>query len=126
MVNPDGLTYDLGGSPYRSWRKNRQPTPGSESVGTGNETFRALSVPERSELIVRAFAPRGEFDAFAAGFFRHVNGHFFDWLVFLAVYFFDDDAGLADLQFVTFAAHSFDQNSQVQFTATSYFPTTLD
>ncbi|HKA64271.1 MAG TPA: TIGR02302 family protein [Methyloceanibacter sp.] len=33
---------------------------GSEPVGTGNETFRALSVPERSELIVRAFGPRGE------------------------------------------------------------------
>jgi uncharacterized protein (TIGR02302 family) len=33
---------------------------GSETVGTGNETLRALSVPERSELIVRAFAPRGE------------------------------------------------------------------
>ncbi len=29
MVNPDGLAYDLGGSPYRSWRKNRQPSPGS-------------------------------------------------------------------------------------------------
>jgi carboxypeptidase T len=34
MVNPDGLAYDLGGSPYRSWRKNRQPTPGSRAVGT--------------------------------------------------------------------------------------------
>ncbi len=33
---------------------------GSEPIGAGNETFRALSVPERSELIVRAFAPRGE------------------------------------------------------------------
>ena len=33
---------------------------GSETVGAGAETFRALSVPERSELIVRAFAPRGE------------------------------------------------------------------
>jgi uncharacterized protein (TIGR02302 family) len=33
---------------------------GSEPVGSGNESFRALSVPERSELIVRAFAPRGE------------------------------------------------------------------
>ncbi len=29
MANPDGLQYDLTGSPYRSWRKNRQPTPGS-------------------------------------------------------------------------------------------------
>jgi uncharacterized protein (TIGR02302 family) len=33
---------------------------GSEPVGAGNETFRALSVPERSELIVRAYAPHGE------------------------------------------------------------------
>jgi uncharacterized protein (TIGR02302 family) len=33
---------------------------GSEAVGAGNETFRALSVPERSELIVRAYAPHGE------------------------------------------------------------------
>ena len=34
MVNPDGLQYDLTGSPYRSWRRNRQPTPGSRRVGT--------------------------------------------------------------------------------------------
>lgn len=34
MVNPDGLAYDLTGSPYRSWRKNRQPTPGTSKVGT--------------------------------------------------------------------------------------------
>lgn len=33
---------------------------GSEPVGAGTETFRALSVPERSELIVRAYAPHGE------------------------------------------------------------------
>ena len=31
MVNPDGLQYDLGGNPYRAWRKNRQPTPGSSA-----------------------------------------------------------------------------------------------
>ncbi len=34
MVDPDGLEYDLGGHPYRSWRKNRQPNPGSSAVGT--------------------------------------------------------------------------------------------
>ena len=34
MVNPDGLEYDLGGHPYRSWRKSRQPNPGSSSIGT--------------------------------------------------------------------------------------------
>jgi uncharacterized protein (TIGR02302 family) len=33
---------------------------GSEPVGAGSETFRALSVPERSELIVRAYSPQGE------------------------------------------------------------------
>ncbi len=33
---------------------------GNETVGTGAETFRALSVPERSELVVRAHAPQGE------------------------------------------------------------------
>jgi carboxypeptidase T len=33
-VNPDGAEYDLTGSPYRSWRKNRQPNPGSSYVGT--------------------------------------------------------------------------------------------
>ncbi len=33
-LNPDGWAYDLGGSPYRGWRKNRQPTPGSSAIGT--------------------------------------------------------------------------------------------
>ncbi len=33
-VNPDGAEYDLTGSPYRAWRKNRQPNPGSTSIGT--------------------------------------------------------------------------------------------
>ncbi len=33
---------------------------GSETIGAGAETFRALSVPERSELVVRAHAPQGE------------------------------------------------------------------
>ena len=34
MVDPDGGQYDLTGSPYRGWRKNRQPTPGSSAIGT--------------------------------------------------------------------------------------------
>ena len=33
---------------------------GSEPVGAGAESFRALSVPERSQLIVRTHAPQGE------------------------------------------------------------------
>jgi hypothetical protein len=34
MVNPDGGEYDLTGSPYRGWRKNRQPNSGTTAVGT--------------------------------------------------------------------------------------------
>ena len=34
MVNPDGGEYDITGSPYRGWRKNRQPNAGSSYVGT--------------------------------------------------------------------------------------------
>lgn len=34
-INPDGATYDIAGTGgYRNWRKNRQPTPGSSSIGT--------------------------------------------------------------------------------------------
>jgi hypothetical protein len=33
-MNPDGATYDIKGGTYHHWRKNRQPTSGSTSVGT--------------------------------------------------------------------------------------------
>ncbi len=33
-VNPDGHVYDTAGFPNRLWRRNRQPTPGSSSIGT--------------------------------------------------------------------------------------------
>jgi len=33
-LNPDGGEYDIATGSYRSWRKNRQPTPGSSAVGT--------------------------------------------------------------------------------------------
>ncbi len=34
MLDPDGAQFDLTGDPYRGWRKNRQPNPGSTHVGT--------------------------------------------------------------------------------------------
>jgi hypothetical protein len=34
QVNPDGATHDIAGGEFHYWRKNRQPTPGSSSVGT--------------------------------------------------------------------------------------------
>ncbi len=33
-VNPDGSEYDIQPGTYRSWRKNRQPNAGTDSVGT--------------------------------------------------------------------------------------------
>ncbi|WP_175408511.1 M14 family metallopeptidase [Streptomyces sp. TRM64462] len=33
-LNPDGGEYDIASGSYRSWRKNRQPNPGSSYVGT--------------------------------------------------------------------------------------------
>lgn len=33
-TNPDGSEYDIATGSYRSWRKNRQPNPGSLFVGT--------------------------------------------------------------------------------------------
>ncbi len=34
LVNPDGAEYDISGGKFHYWRKNRQPTPGSKSIGT--------------------------------------------------------------------------------------------
>jgi len=34
MVNPDGGEYDIAGTTYRAWRKNRQPNSGTSAVGT--------------------------------------------------------------------------------------------
>ncbi|HEY5628657.1 MAG TPA: M14 family metallopeptidase [Candidatus Limnocylindrales bacterium] len=33
-LNPDGFRYDLTGTPFRGWRKNRQPTAGTNAIGT--------------------------------------------------------------------------------------------
>jgi hypothetical protein len=33
MLNPDGAEYDFSGGVFRTWRKNRQPIPGSTKIG---------------------------------------------------------------------------------------------
>ena len=33
-LNPDGSEYDVAGSSFRGWRKNRQPNSGTSAVGT--------------------------------------------------------------------------------------------
>ena len=34
LVNPDGAEHDIAGGKFHYWRKNRQPTPGTSSIGT--------------------------------------------------------------------------------------------
>jgi hypothetical protein len=34
LANPDGAEYDISGGKFHHWRKNRQPTPGTRSIGT--------------------------------------------------------------------------------------------
>ena len=34
VVNPDGKEFDISGGRFHNWRKNRQPTPGTTSIGT--------------------------------------------------------------------------------------------
>jgi carboxypeptidase T len=34
MLNPDGGEYDISGSEFRRWRKNRQPNAGTSAIGT--------------------------------------------------------------------------------------------
>jgi carboxypeptidase T len=34
VVNPDGAEFDISGGHFHFWRKNRQPTPGTSSIGT--------------------------------------------------------------------------------------------
>jgi hypothetical protein len=33
LVAPAGVMHDVSGGRLKSWRKNRQPTPGSSAVG---------------------------------------------------------------------------------------------
>lgn len=33
MVNPDGAEFDISGGTFHTWRKNRQPIPGTDYVG---------------------------------------------------------------------------------------------
>jgi hypothetical protein len=33
-MNPDGTEFDISGGKFHWWRKNRQPTPGTSSIGT--------------------------------------------------------------------------------------------
>jgi hypothetical protein len=102
-VNPDGATYDISGAGYRDWRKNRQPTPGSSSVGTdlnrnygyrwgccggssatpSSSTFRgpkAFSAPESSALadFVRSRVVHGR-QQIRASISFHTTGRLVMW-----------------------------------------------
>jgi carboxypeptidase T len=42
-VNPDGAEYDVASGTYQSWRKNRQPNPGTTYIYTGTDLNRNYS-----------------------------------------------------------------------------------
>ena len=57
---PTACEYDLGGDPYRSWRKNRQPNPGSSAVGTDlnrNYDYAWSRAPSRARAPSTTAAP---------------------------------------------------------------------
>ncbi len=61
-----------------------------------------------------ALAEGRHFNGGAAHRFGQVDHEFLNRLTFDAIDFLDDDLGIADLQFVAFAAHGFDQDRKVQ------------
>jgi hypothetical protein len=66
-MNPDGLDYDLSVAGGLNWRKNRQPTPGSTSIGTDlnrnySAYWRCCSVAVRTP-ISRMYAGPARFSA---------------------------------------------------------------
>lgn len=66
-MNPDGLDYDLSHVGGLNWRKNRQPTPGSRSIGTDlnrnySAYWRCCSVSVRNPAS-RMYAGRARFSA---------------------------------------------------------------
>ena len=48
-------------------------------------------------------------------FFRHINNHFFDWLVTLAIDFVIQNPRSRNAQFIAFSPHIFNQNGEVHF-----------
>ena len=66
-MNPDGATFDIKNGHFHFWRKNRQPTPGSSSIGTDlNRNYgyhwglggRTSRIPRRSRTTARRRSPR--------------------------------------------------------------------
>ena len=54
-LNPDGLRFDLTGSPFRAWRKNRQPNAGHHGRRHGPQP--QLRLPVRAAAAARRAGP---------------------------------------------------------------------
>ncbi len=67
-------------------------------------------------------AARHHVDHLRGELFRHVDGQFFDRLALLSVNLLVDNLRLAHLQFVTFAAHRFDEDGEVKHAAAANNP----
>ena len=63
-----------------------------------------------------AFAARHHIDHLAGELFGYVDGQLFNRFATLSVYFLVDDLGLSYLQFISFAAHGFNQDRKMKHT----------
>ncbi|WP_052852083.1 M14 family metallopeptidase [Streptomyces avicenniae] len=100
-ANPDGKVYDQESGSFRSWRKNRQPTPGSSLIGTdlnrnwnyrwgccggsssspGSETYRGPSAESGTETRVVADFVRGRRVGGVQQITAHIDFHTYGELV---------------------------------------------
>ncbi|MFF3744417.1 M14 family metallopeptidase [Streptomyces kronopolitis] len=112
-LNPDGGAYDIAAGSFRSWRKNRQPTPGSRSVGTdlnrnwdfkwgccggsssspSSEIYRGPSAASAPEVQVVANFVRSRIVGGTQQIKAAIDFHTYSELVLWPFGFTDDDTG---------------------------------
>ena len=90
--------------------------------GEGDAGLAHAAGPHFGEV---GFAALHLFDDGAGMFVIHVDHDLFVRLHALAVFFLEQHLGAADAQFEAFAAHGFDEDAQLQFTAAGDFETVL-
>ena len=91
-------------------RRRQHVRPQADDAARGDAEFQPRAVAVRRHVRQRAFAFGRQFDDRSRILFGAVHGQLLDRFAFFAVDLLDDYAGLAHLQFVTLAAHGFDQH----------------
>ena len=98
-------------------RSGQQVAAQPDDSARRNFEYDPLAVVNRSHVEQRPFAFGHQFDRLARILLRNVDRQFFDRFALFPVDLLDNHFRLTDLQFVSFAAHRFDQHRQVQHAA---------